>query len=615
MQPTLRKFPPQWLWLTPLVFLPLVINLASPSFSIKWAVFCLLGVWLSACIFAPHRVSRTAREWSLPGALSGLFLIGLGVGVTYTVNPGEGLNRWALWLASGACLLASVRATREVKDYPRYLQWALTGSALILCLRFLYDLKVNFPNPAFDRFRDFSLIGHFNLTADVLMVLMPLLVWTVLASPDRLIRIAAGFCFVTTSVMLMASGSLGGMIGMGAGAVLAGSLWGLRLFRQGQQTSTPLTLRKSLSGLAASLTVIVILVMAFHRLPEDAQRKVFERGEWWGAPKAADLSGATSQPPLAPLWLALTPALGSRAPMWAATSGMIAEHPWRGLGTGSYEYEYRRFSKRYDVFKDPEVLGIDAKTNPHNVFLQIAAENGLPMALLFVGLYVWLTLQVMQKAWQHGQALWLCGLWALVATGLDAQVNHTFLFPASLLVCAVLFGFLYGNLPAPRHQLSVPAFLKQPAVGYLAIGLSLVLASFPLRWVVSGYYANQGFLLALQHPKTYPREVKYDWEAAREWFPDNVFALYGLANICLKQKNLKCTEVHLHEVLALSPYHTPALNLLAHVQVQNGQLDQAEATLNDVLRIDPDAQTVKANLDAVIKLKQRETSNPQGSPD
>jgi hypothetical protein len=34
-----------------------------------------------------------------------------------------------------------------------------------------------------------------------------------------------------------------------------------------------------------------------------------------------------------------------------------------------------------------------------------------------------------------------------------------------------------------------------------------------------------------------------------------------------------------------------------------------------VLRIDPDAQTVKANLDAVIKLKQRETSNPQGSPD
>ena len=610
-------------WLTPIVFLPLVINVKSQAFidittTVKWALICPLAVWLGLFIFGPDRLKSPDRSeigLSLPAALFCLFFIGLALGVTYTVNPGEGLNRLAFWLTSGAGFLASVRATRCLEQYPRYLQWALTVSALILCVRFLYDLKVNFPNPGFDRHREFSLIGHFNLTADVLMVLMPMLVWTALTCPDRLIRIAAGFCFASTCVMLMASGSLGGMIGFGGGAVVAGTVWIQGLLRQRQNLGLNLSRRKGGHALLVAVAISAVILLAYQNFPENLRKRIFERGEWWSAPKAADLSVAKSLPPLAPLWLALTPALGSRTPMWAATSGMIAEHPWRGFGTGSYEYEYRSFGKRYDVFRDPEILGINAKTNPHNVFLQIASENGLPMAVLFVGLYAWLTVKVTQQAIKHGHALWLSGLWALVAAGLDAQVNHTFLYPASLLICAVVFGFLYGNLPAPRHRIHLPAVLKHPEVGYLAIGLSFVLASFPLRWVVSEYYASQAYILALKHPATSPREVKYDWQAAREWFPDNVFALYGLANTCLNQKNLKCTEVHLREVLALSPYHTPALNLLAHVQLQTGRVDEAEATLHQVLRIDPDSQTVKENLESVIKLKGMENSDHQESPD
>lgn len=611
-----QKIPTGWPWMLPLAFLPVVVNLKSSAFldtttPIKWACFTLLGVMLSLRIFTPNQ-DRTAQPSgggiSLPASLFALFFIGLAIGVTYAVNLGEGLNRLALWAAGGACFIASVCAARSVQNYSRYLQWALTLSALILCTQFLYALKVDFPDPSYDQYREFSLIGHFNMTADVLMVLMPLLAWTTITAVARITRVMAALCLIGSCVMLMASGSLGGMIGITAGAVFTGVLWIIQWLRQRKKGTTGQTFRFSLYALAGILAISVVIGLAFQKLPEDMRKRVFERGEWWGAPKSIDAKSRDSLPPLAPLWMALTPALGSRAPMWAATAGMIAEHPWRGFGTGSYEYEYRNFGKRFDVFKDPEILGINAKTNPHNIFLQLASENGLPMALLFSSLYVWLTFRVMQQAWKNPTALWLCGLWALTAAGLESQVNHTFLYPASLLICATVFGFFYGRLPIPqnRYAKNLVTGLKKPVFAYLALGLSFLLATVPLRWVASEYYASQAYFLAEKHPKTHLRDVKYGWEAAIDWFPYNAFALYGLARYCYGQHNFPCAETHLHKVLQLSPYHTPALNVLAYIQTQTNRLDQAEFNLKKALLIDPESTTVKENLDAVIKLKKRD---------
>lgn len=601
-----------YLWQLPLIFMPLVINVKSEAFlntsdPVKWACLCILGVLISPSIFASaaHANDGTKKSSIMPAALFALFFIGLSIGVTYTINPGEGLNRLAIWAASGAAFVATIYAIRSQENYSRHLQWALTLSALILCAQFLYALAVKFPDPTYDRNRQFSLIGHFNNTADALMVMMPLLTWTTVSPQGRLLRILAGLCLACTTFMLLASGSLGGMIGLTAAAGLTAVIWIIHWNRQRKLNTYRIKTRGLLYAGLTTMVLFAALRFTVLKLPEEVRKHMFERGEWWGAPTSIDAAKPLSLPPLAPLWLAITPALGSRAPMWAATAGMIAEHPWRGFGTGSYEYEYRNFGKRYDVFKDPETMGINAKTNPHNVFLQIASENGLPMALLFTGLYVWFIIKVMQQTLTQGGAFWLCGLWAVLATGLDAQVNHSFLNPVSLLVIAIAFGTMYGSLPLTgQHPLECRNPLGPLFVPLLVTGLSLVLASFPLRWAISEYYASKAFNLTAKHPKTLLREVKYDWETARDWFPWNVFALYGLANACFAQQNFKCTETHLKEVLVLSPYHTPALNLLAHIQVRTGRIDQATTTLNEVLRIDPDSMTVKKNLETVIKLKE-----------
>ena len=132
--------------------------------------------------------------------------------------------------------------------------------------------------------------------------------------------------------------------------------------------------------------------------------------------------------------------------MWASTTGMIADHPLKGLGTGSFLFEYPAYSKRYDLFADFETLGMKVKTNPHNVLLQIGADNGLPMMLLFLGLYLWLLLKVLMEAIREPSAFWLCGTWALTAAGLDALVNHVFFNPASLFLADMTIGLYYGRL-------------------------------------------------------------------------------------------------------------------------------------------------------------------------
>lgn len=62
--------------------------------------------------------------------------------------------------------------------------------------------------------------------------------------------------------------------------------------------------------------------------------------------------------------------------------GMIRERPFIGHGTGSFYLTSVRFARTGDPLADRPDFA-------HNVFLQIAAEEGVPVATLFAGLVAW----------------------------------------------------------------------------------------------------------------------------------------------------------------------------------------------------------------------------------
>jgi O-antigen ligase len=91
----------------------------------------------------------------------------------------------------------------------------------------------------------------------------------------------------------------------------------------------------------------------------------------------------------------------------ASTLKMIAEHPWRGFGLGTYVHVY----PAYATFDPGAVV-----EHAHNDWLEWAAEGGLPLALLWLILAVGLAAPAVRSVWGLG----------ILAALLHALVDYPF---------------------------------------------------------------------------------------------------------------------------------------------------------------------------------------------
>ena len=606
----------------PLITFPVILNvqwlaMAAPNEEPKWAVFVVIGTLLSIAggceLFLTCRehcskgATQSCKTLGLSGILFLLFFVGVTCGVSYATNTGAALNRMAFWCYGGVTFAAVIWATRHEPKFLSHLQRLTTLAALILSAHFWYAFAFKFGGSDYDKFVQFSLIGHFNYTADVLVILIPMLTWTVLTNEAITVRSGASLALVSCAFMLLTSGSLGGMGGMAAGGFIVAIMLLRQRFRHMRDTAQwRLNSKKILIGVCIVLFMAMAAKPAYEHIPKEYRDQLFVRAVWWTAPREHELNQAEELPPLTSMWTAIMPLLGARTPMWAATAGMLADRPWLGFGTGSFVHEYPAFQKRYPQFRDPETLGVRIKNHPHNLFLQIAAENGMPMAILFSGLLVWLIYRVTRQAWIEPTAFWLCGTWALWAAALDAQVNHVFFTPASLFVAAVAFGTMRGKLPDLDSRPAVPlcSVWRWPIMPLLAGFTAVMVAIFPTRWLVSEYYAAKAARPDIRPTlMSAPRRL-HDWKTAVKWDPWNDNALYGLAVQYYGAKQISLAEKHLDDFLRISPHRSVALDLMATIRTGQGRLEEAEQLLQKALRLEPDAKILKENLLNLEKLKQ-----------
>ena len=108
--------------------------------------------------------------------------------------------------------------------------------------------------------------------------------------------------------------------------------------------------------------------------------------------------------------------------LWESTRAMIGEHPWLGLGWGSYRFVY----PEYDFFiQNPDVIIYHG----HNTLLSLAAEIGLPGMLVFAAVWTVAALrsfQIMQRRKPHGdgKGLLLGLLLALLGMAAFSLTDH-----------------------------------------------------------------------------------------------------------------------------------------------------------------------------------------------
>ena len=166
----------------------------------------------------------------------------------------------------------------------------------------------------------------------------------------------------------------------------------------------------------------------------------------------------------------------SRLRIWSDTLGLIAAHPWLGVGFGQFNFAWSLtdFPHRPPAFFD----------HSHNLFLQWAAELGLPAALLLsasLGLALW---RMGKRAWS--QADTRCSTAArmalvmLLMVALHSQLEYPLWYAYFLLPTAWLLGF--GLAASSSHPGEAPeperlAPVQRPAAALAVASLALVLAS------------------------------------------------------------------------------------------------------------------------------------------
>jgi O-antigen ligase len=128
--------------------------------------------------------------------------------------------------------------------------------------------------------------------------------------------------------------------------------------------------------------------------------------------------------------------------VWEITSQMIEDNPYTGLGHGAYAHEYLDYQARF--FDDPTNQEYAFKAanlkQAHNEFLQAFAETGILGGVLFLCIFVLVTIQLIKERSTRENGMLLALVMAIVIHSLVDTPLH-------LLPISAIFYILLGLVP------------------------------------------------------------------------------------------------------------------------------------------------------------------------
>jgi O-antigen ligase len=282
----------------------------------------------------------------------------------------------------------------------------------------------------------------------------------------------AWFSMVVYATFLVCSGARGTVVALAAASLVAGVVLGAN-------TVWPVIRTLLLAGLAGCL----LYALTFHALPN-----------WTGHPLVASPDRS----------IASLSSDNARLHLWRIALDQILSAPWLGVGPMHYAH-----------YPNPKAA------HPHNVYLQVAAEWGLPMLLLLCGMatkgLVRLVLAVRaassQTVRREGVALFV----ACIALLADGSVSGNFVMPVAQMwiVLCIAWAVAWTRAQGPAAPRPSPA-ARSPWAGRLVAGFAL---AAPL-WLIGAVWDEASDLKAhLEHirrdlvgnAKTNPRFWSHGW--------------------------------------------------------------------------------------------------------
>lgn len=614
MTPQQKLDPIYWLLLlTPILFMPLMINVrvfpfVAPNEEPKWFLFtlCMLSIAMIGAIYLwkTHRTINI-RLSTTTLCLAAFYLL-LAIGIWLNPNQVEGLIRFSFWFSALIVWLIAAYAAQRHPQWIESLIWVCMVGLFVFCLSYWWGYFIRYQEAGYNISVLFSRIGHINFTGDVLIMLLPFTAW-VLATHRHIALQMLAWCSLTTlTTILLVAASRGALGGILLGFLIAFAI-SLRHFPHLNWKQQLIPCLLLVSSLTASFIIFENLDYKFR----DLARVSASSADPLKGTEAFTLTPNVEQPPMLPFWLAINPLIHfDRTSMYASSTAMALDTPWLGQGTGSFPFVYPNYSNRFPDFRDPLSSDRTFTTNPHNMLLQIATQNGIPATLIFIGLLSFFWFRLCIRGWKKADSLAISGCIAISAVIFDAMFNHVFFNPASLFVFALFGGMWWGSMAKNKHSDTIEAVKTLSFKGHRVLASTLLvfaifLSVWPVRWVMSEWHVGQA--MKQQNFQTSSEHYQHAYQLD----PYNFRAVFGVGQSYYRQKDFAKSTQHMEWFQDIYPYNTAGLNMLGALYLLQGQLDQAETTLEEALRIYPGYTMAMQNLARVKQLKANQTAARQ----
>lgn len=336
----MRKFPAAFI--VPVIFIPQVKD--WPAFAplqsrVDLTAVCL--VLVGATILLQLAADLIGHDgWSFQRLLSGQ---GMGVAafvafaavvaVSYAYTPAPSYGEWLvsrLLTIGGLLFISPLLLVRQEKDF-RHFVIAFVVCAMALAVGMLLRLE----GYARTETHDLALIAAGWVMG---MALLQLLYYRLAEDRTRQTLVIL-LCLPLLAVGLLSSASRGPILSLLAVVVITSVL----LRRRGSTAARVGQLVAVLAILIVAYSVFVTFIHGFREAREKYETKTTELEQLWGGGRTAG-SG------------------GQRLPLYASALQAMSEYPLAGLGVGGWSVYY---------------YGRDRIDDPHNLFLQVGAEEGL----------------------------------------------------------------------------------------------------------------------------------------------------------------------------------------------------------------------------------------------
>lgn len=172
------------------------------------------------------------------------------------------------------------------------------------------------------------------------------------------------------------------------------------------------------------------------------------------------------------------PACTSRITLWSNVLHLITLKPWQGWGWG--ELSYAHFVTLY-----PGIRFCDILDNAHNLPLHIAVELGIPSAIFFCALCVWLVLRC--RPWAERNAANQLAWSVLSLIGVHSLLEYPLWYAPFQLATVLSVWILWRNRTERLRYRATGGSATAVVVGQVAVATLCIFAAWDY-WRVSQIY-------------------------------------------------------------------------------------------------------------------------------